>query len=92
MAATKVAGEVAADSKTIGYPPLPRNDFWKYTASMMDVTHVKKILKALQSSASYGEFREKLKDLKPRLDFQKYVHGSSPKWFVPQDLDGFFGL
>ena len=65
MAATKVGGEVAADSKTIGYPPLPRGDFWKYASSMMDVTHVKKILGALQSSESYGEFREKLKDLKP---------------------------
>ena len=65
MAATKVAGEVPPDSKMMGYPPVPRTDFWKYASSMMDVTHVKKILKALQTAESYDEFREKLKDLKP---------------------------
>ena len=64
MAATKVAGEIPPDSKVIGYPPLPRGDFWKYTTSLMDVTLVKKILKAAQQAASFDDFKKGIADLK----------------------------
>jgi UDP-3-O-[3-hydroxymyristoyl] glucosamine N-acyltransferase len=64
MAATKVAGQVPADSKMMGYPPLPRGDFWKYTSSLMDVTLVKKILKAAANSASFEDFKHELSKLK----------------------------
>jgi UDP-3-O-[3-hydroxymyristoyl] glucosamine N-acyltransferase len=65
MAATKGAGEIPPDSKVIGYPPLPRGDFWKYTSSLMDVTLVKKILKAAQKAASFEDFKKEIADLKP---------------------------
>ena len=65
MAGTKVAGGVSPGSKLIGYPPLSRNDFWKWTSSVMDLTLIKRILKAAQSSSNFEEFKEKMSALKP---------------------------
>ncbi len=70
MAGVKIAGEVPADSKVVGYPPLARQDFWRYTSSMMDVTLVKKILKAATDAETYEEFKKVVSALK-----------SPPGWF-----------
>lgn len=64
MAGVKIAGEVPADSKVVGYPPLSRQDFWRYTSSMMDVTLVKKILKAATDSETYEDFKKVVSALK----------------------------
>ncbi len=65
MAGTKVAGEIQPQAKVIGYPPLPRSDFWKWTSCLMDVTLVKRILKSAQSSSDFEEFKAKMSELKP---------------------------
>jgi UDP-3-O-[3-hydroxymyristoyl] glucosamine N-acyltransferase len=64
MAGVKIMGEVPPDSKLVGYPPLSRNDFWRWTSSLMDVTLVRKILKAAESAASFEEFKGVLAGLK----------------------------
>jgi len=65
MAATKVAGEIPPDSKLMGYPPLPRNDFWKYVSSVMDVTLVKKMLKAVEMASSFEDLKRRMAEIKP---------------------------
>jgi UDP-3-O-[3-hydroxymyristoyl] glucosamine N-acyltransferase len=64
MAGVKIMGEVPPDSKLIGYPPLSRSDFWRWTSTMMDVTLVKKIVKAAEESATFEEFKRVVSVLK----------------------------
>lgn len=64
MAGVKVMGEIPPDSKLIGYPPLPRNDFWRWTASLMDVTLVRRILKSASESQTFEEFRTRMAGIK----------------------------
>ena len=64
MAATKVAGKIPPDTHWMGYPPLPRNDFWRFTSSVMDVTLVKKILKAVERSETFEDFKQRMSNLK----------------------------
>jgi UDP-3-O-[3-hydroxymyristoyl] glucosamine N-acyltransferase len=64
MAGVKLAGTVPADSKLIGYPPLDRNVFFRWTTTLQDILWVPKILKAATSSATFEEFRQKLAEMK----------------------------
>jgi len=65
MAGTKVLGEIPPDGKMMGYPALPRSDYWKWISALMDVTHIKRILKAAAEAESFDEFKKKISELKP---------------------------
>lgn len=65
MAGVKLAGTVPADSKLIGYPPLDRNVFFRWTTTLQDILWVPRILKAATTSNTFEEFRQKLAEMKP---------------------------
>lgn len=65
MAGAKVAGEIPKGAKIIGYPPLSRTDFWKWTSCLMDLTLVRRILKSAHEASSFEDFKDNMSKLKP---------------------------
>jgi UDP-3-O-[3-hydroxymyristoyl] glucosamine N-acyltransferase len=64
MAGVKIGADIAPKAKIIGYPPLSRQDFFRFMSTQMDVPLIRKIVKAAKESSDYTEFQVKIRALK----------------------------